>query len=245
MKKNIRVLVIVFLFTVVMVMLFGWVLPAVLQFYLHNMYIKGITLLLIFGIVVLAKRFTWNHNIVYVIAVFTLFSMMIDTSGNPITNKPLEWIVSPIGKLQVMQDVNNYAPGEYAITDNIAILKPGGELLTLSTVWLYLYRFVQYLVLYSIAGTLLGVFIRMLPQQRIPVIQTAADEPLTQEQEQKAAAEMKRRVETVHTRAIPPEDILDSVRQLKKNGKLIPAIKLVRQHSDMSLGEAKQYVENL
>ncbi|MNI73900.1 hypothetical protein D3C73_1299440 [compost metagenome] len=84
----------------------------------------------------------------------------------------------------------------------------------------------------------------MLPQHRLPLIQTAY-EPLTEEQEQKAAAEMKRRGEAGIVRQTPPEDIQASVRQLKKDGKLIPAIKLVRQHTDLSLGEAKQYVEKL
>lgn len=245
MKRNAKVLFYVVLFTVIMVMLFGWVLPAVFQYYLYNTYIRGISLLLIFSIVVLAKRITWRNHIVYVIAVFTLFSMMIDTSGNPITNKPLEFIVSPVGELQVLRDVNNYAPGEYAITDSLTILKPNGEVLKLSTVWLYLYRFGQYLVLYSIVGTILGALIRLLPQQRIPLIQTVAEESLTAEQERQVAAELKRRGEAGNVRLIPPEDILDSVRQLKKDGKLIPAIKLVRQHTDLSLGEAKQYVEKL
>lgn len=245
MKKNVKILFFVFLFAAAMVMLFGWVMPVVFQAFLHNVYIRGIGLLVIFSIVVLAKRLTWNNYIVYVIAVFTLFSMMIDTSGNPIYNKPLEWIVSPIGELQVMRDINNYAPGEYAISDNIAILKPNGEVVGLSTVWLYLYRFVQYLVLYSIAGTLLGVIVRVLPKREIPVIRTVVEERLTPEQEQKAAAEMKRRGEAGNSRQFPPEDIQASVLQLKKDGKLIPAIKLVRQYSDMSLGEAKQYVERL
>ncbi|WNS41486.1 hypothetical protein [Paenibacillus sp. MMS20-IR301] len=244
MKKNALILFYVTLFAVVMVLLFGWGLPVVLQFYLHNMYIKAITLLLIFSLVVLSKRFTWSNNIVYIIAVFTFFSMMIDTSGNPITNKPLEWIVSPAGELQVEQNIDNYAPGEIAITDHMAILKPGGELVALSTVWLYLYRFVQYLVLYSVAGTLLGLVIRMMPQRGVPLIRTA-EEPLTAEQERLVSAEMKRRVEAESALQIPPEDIQASALQLKKDGKLIPAIKLVRQHSDMSLGEAKQYVERL
>ncbi|AIQ66942.1 hypothetical protein [Paenibacillus graminis] len=244
MKKNAKVLLFVFLFAATMVLLFGWVVPAVLQAYLHNGYIRGLTLLLVFSIVVLAKRFTWKHNMVYVIAVFTLFSMMIDTAGNPVFNKPLEWIVSPVGELQVTQDVNNYAPGEYAITDHLTILKQSGEVLKLSTAWLYLYRFFQYLALYSITGTLLGGVIGMLPKHRLPLIQTVY-EPLTEEQEQKAAAEMKRRGEAGIVRQTPPEDIQASVRQLKKDGKLIPAIKLVRQHTDLSLGEAKQYVEKL
>lgn len=203
MKKNAKVLLYVSLFTAVMVMLFGWVLPAVLQFYLHNMYIKGLTLLFIFSVVVLSKRFTWKNNMVYVIAGFTLLSMLLDTSGNPVTNKPLEWVVSPIGELQVMQDVSNYAPGEYAITDNLTILKQNGEVLELSTVWLYLYRFVQYLVLYSVVGTLLGIIIGMRPQREIPFIQTTAETPLTAEQELRAAAEMKRRAEAGSVRPIP------------------------------------------
>ncbi|CAM4393252.1 hypothetical protein [Paenibacillus typhae] len=245
MKKNAKILFFVFLFAVVMIILFGWVLPVVFQYYLHNTYIRGITQLLIFSIVVLAKRFTWKNNLVYVIAVFTLFSMMIDTVGNPVFNKPLEWMVSPVGELQVMQDINHYGPGEYVIADNITILKQSGEVLELSTVWLYLYRFMQYMVLYLLVGTLLGAISRMRPQQGMMLTQTAGDQPLTAEQEQRAAAEMKRRGEAGNTPYLPPDDILDTVRQMKKDGKLIPAIKLVRQHSSLSLGEAKQYVERL
>lgn len=245
MKKNAKILFFVFLFAVVNIVLFGWVLPVVFQYYLHNTYIRGITLLLIFSIVALAKRFTWKNNIVYVIAVFTLFSMMIDTAGNPVFNKPLEWLVSPVGELQVMRDINNYAPGEYAIRDNITILKQNGEVLELSTIWLYLYRFVQYMVLYSIVGTLLGAIAGRRPQEGMALIQTAGDQPLTAEQEQRAAAEMKRRAEAGSAPHLPPDEILDTVRQMKKDGKLIQAIKLVRQHSSLSLGEAKQYVERL
>ncbi|UQZ34849.1 hypothetical protein C2I18_15715 [Paenibacillus sp. PK3_47] len=244
MKKNVKILFFVFLFAAVMVMLFGWVMPVVFQAFLHNVYIRGMGLLVIFSIVVLAKRLTWNNYMVYVIAVFTLFSMMIDTSGNPIYNKPLEWIVSPIGELQVMRDINNYAPGEYAISDNIAIVKPNGEVTGLSTVWLYLYRFVQYLALYCMVGTVLGAVIRLLPQREIPPMRMV-EESLTPEQEQKAAAEIERRAAAGNARQTPPEEVLNTVRQMKKDGKLIPAIKLVRQHSDMSLGEAKHYVEHL
>lgn len=244
MKKNAIVLFVVFVFAATMVLLCGWVLPAVLQIYLHNYYIRGLTLLVIFTGVVLGKRFTWSNHIVYVIAVVTLVGMMFDTSGNPVYNKPLEWIVSPIGELQVMQDINNYAPGEYAISDNIAILKQDGEIIELSTVWLYLYRLVQYLALYSIVGTVLGAVNRRLPEREYKLIQTV-DETLPAELEQKVAAELKRREEAASAGRVLPDDIQASVWKLKQDGKLIPAIKLVRMHTNLSLGEAKQYVEKL
>ncbi|WP_379163138.1 hypothetical protein [Paenibacillus sp. sgz5001063] len=244
MKKNATILIVVFLFAAAMVLLFGWVLPAVLQFYLYNYYIRGITLLVIFSGVVLWRRFSWSHYIVYVIAVFALLGMMMDTAGNAIYNKPLEWIVSPVGELQVMQDVNNYAPGEYAISDNLTVLKQDGETITLNTAWLYLYRCVQYLVVYSILGTLLGAVARKMPERGHTLIQTV-DETLPPELEQKVAAEMKRREEEGNARRILPEDIQASVWQLKKEGKLIRAIQLVRMHTDLPLGEAKEYVEKL
>lgn len=242
--KNVKILLLFFGFAAVMVLLFGWGLPVVFQLFLHNDYIRSLTLLVVFSMVVLVKRLNWSNYLVFAVAIFSFLGMMIDTAGNPVTNKPLEWIVSPIGQLQLDQDINNYAPGQYVISDNLSILKPGGEMVTLSTVWLYLYRCAQYLVLYSIVGTLLAV-IRGSKPERWPVPAATVDETLTPDMEQRVAAELKRREAASTTLRVLPEEVQEHVRQLKKDGKLILAIKLVRQHTDMPLGEAKRYVEEM
>lgn len=71
------------------------------------------------------------------------------------------------------------------------------------------------------------------------------DETLTPDMEQRVAAELKRREAASTTLRVLPEEVQEHVRQLKKDGKLILAIKLVRQHTDMPLGEAKRYVEEM
>ncbi|MEK4853399.1 hypothetical protein NST04_26330 [Paenibacillus sp. FSL H7-0756] len=242
--KNVKILLGVFGFAAVMVVLFGWGLPVVFQLFLHNDYARSVILLVVFSLVVFGKRWNWSNGLVYIIALFSFFGMFIDSAGNPVYNKPLEWIVSSIGQLQLNQDVNNYAPGQYVISDNLAILKPGGEMVTLSTVWLYLYRLAQYMVLYSIIGTLLSA-IRGKGPERLPLTSTSVDETLTPHMEQRVAAELKRREAASTSRKVVPEEIQEHVRQLKKDGQLIPAIKLVRQHTDMPLGEAKRYVEEM
>lgn len=144
---------------------------------------------------------------------------MIDTAGNPVYNKPLQWIVSSIGQLQLDQDVNNYAPGQYVISDNLAILKPGGEMVTLSTVWLYLYRLAQYMVLYSIVGTVLAA-VRGSRPERWPVPAASVDETLTPDMEQRVAAELKRREAASTTLRVVPEEVQEHVRQLKRTASL-------------------------
>ncbi|ETT53038.1 hypothetical protein BK147_20090 [Paenibacillus sp. FSL R7-0337] len=242
--KNVKILLFFFGFAAVMVLLFGWGLPVVFQLFLHNDYMRSLTLLVVFSIIVLVKRLSWSTYLVFAVAVFSFLGMMIDTAGNPVYNKPLQWIVSSIGQLQLDQDVNNYAPGQYVISDNLAILKPGGEMVTLSTVWLYLYRLAQYMVLYSIVGTVLAA-VRGSRPERWPVPAASVDETLTPDMEQRVAAELKRREAASTTLRVVPEEVQEHVRQLKKDGKLILAIKLVRQHTDMPLGEAKRYVEEM
>jgi len=66
--------------------------PLVFQTFLHNHWIRAVVLLVIFSGVVLLRRLTWKGSLVFVIGIFALFGMFIDTAGHPVTNKPLEWI---------------------------------------------------------------------------------------------------------------------------------------------------------
>jgi hypothetical protein len=244
MRKNAKVLLVVFLAAVIMVLLFGWVLPAALQTLMFNHFIRGLVLALVFIVLVLKKRFNWSNHLVYVIAVFALIGMVWDTAGNPVYNKPLQWIASPFGELQVTQEVDNYAPGQYVISGDMMLVKEGGETVKLSPVLLHLYRLAQYMLTFSIIGSLLGPFTKRLPDQwsRQP---DPADEALPAELEHKVAVELKRREEEGNKRRQLPEDIQASVWELKQKGELIRAIKIVRQHTDLSLGEAKKMVEDM
>ncbi|MEK3899170.1 MULTISPECIES: hypothetical protein [unclassified Paenibacillus] len=242
--KNLKILLGVFVFAAVMVVLFGWGGPIVLKLFLHNDYARSVILLVVFSLVVFGKRMNWSNGLVIVIALFSFFGMFIDSAGNPVYNKPLEWIISPFGQLQVDRHVTNYAPGQFSITENVSILKPDGEVTRLSTVWLYLYRLAQYMVLYSIVGTLLAA-VRGSKPERWPVPAATVDETLTPHMEQQVAAELKRREAASTSLKVVPEEVQEHVRQLKKDGQLILAIKLVRQHTDMPLGEAKRYVEEM
>lgn len=246
MKKNAKILIVFFLFAAVIVFLFGWVLPVIFQTFLHNAWVRGGTLLVIFAGVVLAKRFTWKSGLVYIIGIFAVLGMFIDTAGNPLTNKPLEWIVSPFGELQIVQNVNNYAPGQYTINDEMTIIRSGGEEVRLSVAILYLYRFLQIVLLYSAVGSLLGWLAKLLPQRAVPLPSSQqAYEAVPADLEQRIEAEQQRRQGALDNRYSLPGEVQASVWEMKQKGQLIQAIKLVRQHTDLTLGEAKAFVEQM
>jgi hypothetical protein len=244
MKKNLTILSSIFLFIAMILVVFVWGGPIIIEAYLYNSYMKSVTLILIFTIVVYRKRLTWDNYLVYVIAGFAVIGMLIDTSGNPIINKPLALLVSHWGKLQVTREVNNYAPGEFAISDFISILKQSGEVVKLSVIWLYLYRLFQYLVTYAVLGSFLGIFIKRAPQRSYVYNQTESEE-LSEDVKKKIAEEMRRRQEMSENKYVFSEGMIAQVRELKQRGEIILAIKLVRDYTGMPLGEAKKFVDEL
>jgi hypothetical protein len=244
MKKNLTILSSIFLFIAMILVVFVWGGPIIIEAYLYNSYMKSVTLILIFTIVVYRKRLTWDNYMVYVIAGFAVVGMLIDTSGNPIINKPLALLVSHWGKLQVTREVNNYAPGEFAISDSISILKQSGEVVKLSVIWLYLYRLFQYLVTYAVLGSFLGIFIKRKPQRSFVYNQTESEE-LSEDVKKKIAEELRRRQEMSENKYVLAEGMVAEVRELKQRGKIIEAIKLVRDYTGMPLGEAKKFVDEL
>ncbi|WP_110954723.1 ribosomal L7/L12 family protein [Anaerosinus massiliensis] len=245
MKKNAIILLCFFLWVAATILIFGWVIPVIIQFYLHNDEARGITLLFIFIGVVLLKRFTWQNYLVYVIAVFSLIGMIGDTTGNFVYNKPLEWLLSSFGELQIVQNIYNYVPGEYVISNDLILLGSDGSKERLSEIWLYLYRFIQYLITYSILGSLLSFIIDRLPAKRMVIFQKVENDVMTEELAHKVAEELKRREDEKNSKLIISEDIKAELLKLKKNGDLILAIKVVRKYTDLSLGEAKKFVEDL
>lgn len=178
------------------------------------------------------------------VAIFGVISMLIDTTGNWILNKPLELMVSHWGQLVIERSVNNYAPGEFAISDSVSILKHSGEMVKLSVIWLYLYRLLQYLVTYVVLGSFLGLFIKKAPEINLIHSQTGSEE-LTDEMRKKIADELRRRQEMSDHKNDLTEDLVAKVRELKDRGKVIEAIKLVRDYTGMPLGEAKKFVDDL
>lgn len=246
MKKNLTILSYIFLFIALILVIFVWGGPIIIKAYLYNSYFKSGTLILIFALVVYLKRLTWDNSMVYVIAGFAVISMLIDTSGNPILNKPLELLVSHWGKLQITREVNNYAPGEFAISDFMSIMKHSGEVVKLSEIWLYLYRLFQYLVTYVVLGSFLGLFIKRAPQRSFVFNQTESQSDiLSEDMKNKVAEEMRRRQDLSDNQYALSEYVLAEVRELKQRGKIIEAIKLVRDHTGMPLGDAKKLVDEL
>ena len=244
MKKNFTILLSVFLFVAFILVVFIWGGPILINAYLYNSYIRSCTLILIFALTIYFKRIKWENNMVILIAIFAVISMLIDTSGNLILNKPLELMVSHWGQLVIDRSVNNYAPGEFAISDSISILKHSGEMVKLSVIWLYLYRLLQYLVTYVVLGSFIGLFIKKAPEIDFIHSQTGS-EALTDEMKKKIADELRRRQEMSDHKDDLTEDLIAKVRELKDRGKVIEAIKLVRDYTGMPLGEAKKFVDDL
>lgn len=243
MKKNLTILLVLFLFAGI-ILFTGFVFPILIRAYLYQPYVKSILLFVIFTIVVIRGRFTWNNYVMIPIAIFTILGTFMDSAGNPIYNKPLEWLFSSIGQLQIDTNVYNYAPGEYSITDHLSVLKSDGQVVQVHTVFLYLYRFFQYLFFYSAVSTLFGTLIKLLPDHKV-IPPLKKEEEVSVEIKQKIEEEIKRREEVTKRRITLSNEVMQSVLELKRENQIIKAIKLVRDHTDLSLSEAKALVESL
>lgn len=243
MKKNLAILLIFGLLVIGLIVLFGFIFPIVINLFLFNHYFKSIMLLLIFVLVVLKSKLTWEKNVVILVGIFVILGTFMDSAGTPIYNKPLEWILSPFGQVQIDTNIFNYAPGEYSITNKISLIKDGGQVIKLNTVFLYIYRLVQYLVLYSVLATILGTVVKIMDkkQQKFYV----KEEAISPELELKIDIEKQRREEEKEKRLILPEEVKESVLELKKAQEIIKAIKLIREHTDLSISEAKKLIEEL
>ena len=134
-KKNLTILFVLFILAGI-ILLAGFVFPILIKAFLYEPYVKSIVLFVIFAIVVFRGRFTWNNYIMIPIAVVTIIGTFMDSAGNPFFNKPLEWLVSSVGQMQINTSVYNYAPGEYSITDQLRIIKSDGKIMELHTVFL-------------------------------------------------------------------------------------------------------------
>lgn len=243
MKKNLAILLFFGLIVIGLIVLFGFIFPIVINLFLFNHYFKSIMLLLIFVLIVLKSKLTWERNVVILVGIFVIFGTFMDSAGNPIYNKPLEWILSPFGQVQIDTNVLNYAPGEYSITNKMSLIKDSGQVIKLNTVFIYIYRLVQYLVLYSLLATILGTVVKIMDkkQQKFYV----KEEAISSELELKMDMEKQRREEEKAKRLILPEEVKESVLELKKAQEIIKAIKLIREHTDLSIAEAKKLVEEL
>jgi ribosomal protein L7/L12 len=243
MKKNLTIVLILFLF-IGLILLTGFIFPILINAFFYQPYLKSIVIFVVFAIVVFQKRLTWDNYIMIPVAVVTVIGTFMDTSGNVVFNKPLEWMFSSIGQLQIDTSVYNYAPGEYSITDHLRILKDDGQIMEIHTVFLYLYRFAQYLIFYVIAAILFGALVKLLPDKK--VIHLVKDrEEMTLEMRQKIEAEKRKRENEREQRLILSEEVRTSVKVLISSNDIIKAIKLVREHTDLSLGDAKKLVEEL
>jgi|GEM_PF-2347931 len=243
MKKNLRILL-MFTLAAAILFLLIFAFPIVMKAVFFTPYVKSAVILLIFIIIVLKNKMSWKNNVVFVVGIFSLVGMLMDTAGNPIYNKPLAVIVSSIGELSIETNTYNYAPGEYSITDYIRIIKGEGEVMNLHIILLYLYRFIQYIILYSIVATLLGIFVKRMPDNKLTLLPAAEDE-LTPELKQKVQAEQRRREEEKIKRQTLPEEVKETVYQLKKSENSIKAIKVIREYTDLSLEEAKKLLDEL
>lgn len=243
MKKNLAILLIFGLLVIGLIVLFGFIFPIVINLFLFNHYFKSIMLLLIFVLVVLKSKLTWEKNVVILVGIFVILGTLMDAAGNPIYNKPLEWILSPFGQVQIDTNVLNYAPGEYSITSKISLIKDSGQVIKLNTVYIYIYRLIQYLVLYSVLATILGAVVKIMDKRQPKFY--VKEEAISSELELKMDMEKQRREEEKAKRLILPEEVKESVLELKKAQEIIKAIKLIREHTDLSISEAKKLIEEL
>lgn len=180
--------------------------------------IWSIVLLVIFSIVLYKVRSTKDPTATTVIAFFAAFmGMAMDTWGNFIYNKPLEWIYSSQGQLVIGKDISNYAPGHYASSYSINLITKGGEIEPVSSFILYGYRFIQYLILFLIIGYAMRWLLK--DKNVVPY-----------------------KVTEVRSEILTVTQKKEVIQLLKENNK-VKAVKVVMDNSKVSMKTAKDYVD--
>jgi hypothetical protein len=189
------------------------------ELFLSMMQIQGVAsllFLLVFVVVIFRTRDKSATLLTVTAFLFSFFGMLMDTWGNAIYNKPLEWLFRSQGQLLITQEINQYAPGHYTSSNELVLLLANGQQEQLSIFILYAYRFFQYLLLYLVIGYLL---------RKIPVkVKTTKNK------------------EEIKSDVLTEAEKME-VQRLIKSGDKIKAIKLVKDKSGLSIDTCKRYVE--
>lgn len=114
--------------------------------------VASIGIMLVFTVVAWKTRITWEKPAAaaVLIAITAWVGMFMDIRGNPIYNKPLEWIFAPPGATLLTKEIVSHGGGSTGVNYDFNFVDTyGGIVRTLSSWVVAPFRFFEYLVVMS------------------------------------------------------------------------------------------------
>lgn len=221
---------------------------AISKLFLHAIYTPGTASILIFIVFMIIifinkSRAGWSYHGMLIVCITALAGCLFDAGGNPVYNKPLQWLYRNIGQLEVVNTTSNYG-SEYYISFLFRIVDKDGTIVrNINSFAIFIFRFIEYTAIYSLLLTVFVPVITWLRKDTAPGESTDVQERVWDGYEEKAAREMEKRKQSLLDSQQIDSRIEEEIRDAMQKGQTIYAIKLVRMHTSLSIGEAKELVE--
>lgn len=214
---------------------------------IYKPWISSIVILIAFIIVIwsMKERASWRQYGMIIVCLTAFVGCFFDTQGNLIYNLPIEWVYSGLGQLDVLNKTEQVG-SEYIINYAFQIVDNEGNVVkSISQLAVIIFRFFEYLAIYSL---FLAMFVPLVDKtrRRVPEKINAAEEKWDNgDWGELREQELYRREQIeIESRQIN-NDTEEMIRALMGEGKKIQSIKVVRQHTSLSLQDAKKKVENI
>ncbi|MGX7197741.1 hypothetical protein [Enterococcus olivae] len=169
MKKRLELLS----FTIAVVFVLFGLFSYLLLLLNHVSLLPGLRSLIVsalFVLVVLRIKVDWKHSGIWMLGLFAFLAMFLDVAGNELFNKPLEWFFNDgQHQFQIIRDMYTYGSAmnfnyQFALVNN-----QSSVIDTVSLVWIFLFRFIQYLLIGAGLLTLTGGVRKIWRQYRLKV----------------------------------------------------------------------------
>lgn len=188
-------------------------------------------------------RASWKQYGVIIVCVTAFAGCVFNMQGNFIYNLPIEWVYNGIGQLDILNETEKIG-SEYIINYAFRIVDGDGTVVkSISKLAIIAFRFFEYIAIYSL---LLAIFVPVINKiKKHTPEKIFATEQKWDNWEELQKQELHKREQIENESRQINNDIDKTIRTLMSEGKTIQAIKIVRQHTSLSLKEAKELVENI
>ncbi|MCT0437778.1 hypothetical protein EFT58_11100 [Lactococcus lactis] len=122
-----------------------------------NQWVWASVLLIIFIIITwFSKKYVdWKHGGILLVLVIAFMGACIDIQGNPLYNEPIRLVYQHLGTLKV-KNIMTSINGTTGVNYYFNIVNPSGHIVKQLNMWgVALFRFIEYLVIYSILLSML------------------------------------------------------------------------------------------
>ncbi len=124
-------------------------------FFTGAIFIDGVAsaaVLLVFAAIAWKARITWAKPVAaaVLIAIAAYVGMFLDARGNPVYNKPLEWLFAPAGAHLQTREIVSHGGGSTGVNYDFHFVDASGQRVDELSSWIVVpFRFFEYLLILS------------------------------------------------------------------------------------------------